>query len=76
MPRVWSMRTINVMIVCMFMLRHVIAQGNVRSNVISRLNRRKMIATRNNFSEKGSQAELIGSNLHLYVSAFSVQMLR
>ena len=72
MPRVWSVRRINAMIVRTFMLRHVIAQGNVRSNVISRLNRRKMIATRNNFSEKGSQSELIGSNLHLYVSAFSV----
>ena len=67
---------INAMIVRMSMLRHVIAHGNVSSNVISRLNRRKMIATRNNFSEKGSQAELIGSILHLYVSAFSVQMLR
>ena len=56
MPRVWSVRRINAMIVCMFMLRHVIAHGKVRSNLISRLNRRKMIATRNNFSEKDSQA--------------------
>lgn len=40
------------------------AQGNGRSNAISRSNSRKVIATKKNFIEKGKRAEPIGSNPH------------
>lgn len=49
-----------------------IAQGSGSSNAISRSNSRKVIATKKNFIENGSRAELIGSNPHSYGLAFSV----
>lgn len=60
------------MIVSTLMLGNCIAQGSGRSNAISRSKSRKVIATRKNFIEKGSRAELIGSNPHSYGLAFSV----
>lgn len=41
-----------------------VAQGRGRSKAISKSNRRKVIATRKNFIEKGSRAEPMGSNPH------------
>lgn len=55
---------INDMIVGILMSGYCIAQGSGRSSAISRSKRRKVIATRKNFMEKGSRAELIGSNPH------------
>lgn len=40
------------------------AQGSGRSNTISRSNSKNVMAIRKNFMEKGSRADLIGSNLH------------
>ena len=39
---------------------------------LSRSKRRKVIATRKNFMEKGRRADPIGSNLHTYGLVFSV----
>ena len=66
------MLMMNVMILGIFMLWNCIAHGNGRSNAVSRLKSRKVIATRKNFIENGSRAELIGSNPHSYGLAFSV----
>ncbi len=63
---------INAIMTGVFMLGNCIAQGSGRSNAISRSNSRKVIATKKNFLEKGSRAEVIGSNLHSYGLAFSV----
>ena len=60
----------------MFVLGNCIAHGNGRSSAISRSNSRKVIATRKNFIENGSRAELMGSNPHSYGLAFSVYTLR
>lgn len=40
------------------------AHGSGRSRAISKSNRRKVMATRKNFIEKGKRAEPIGSNPH------------
>lgn len=40
------------------------AQGRGKRRAISRSNRRKVIATRKNFMEKGSRADPIGSKPH------------
>lgn len=55
-----------------FMLGYCIAHGRGRRSAISRSNSKKVIATKKNFIEKGSRAELIGSNPHSYGLAFSV----
>lgn len=41
-----------------------VAHGRGRRSAISRSNSRNVIATRKNFIEKGSRAELIGSKPH------------
>lgn len=60
------------MIIGVLMSGYCIAHGSGRSSAISRSNRRKVIATRKNFIEKGRRAELMGSNPHSYGLAFSV----
>lgn len=40
------------------------AQGRGRRRAISKSNKRNVIATRKNFIEKGSRAELMGSKPH------------
>lgn len=40
--------------------------------MISRSNRRNVIATRKNFMDKGKRAELLGSKPHSYGLAFPV----
>ena len=55
-----------------FMLGNCMAHGSGRSSAISRSNNKKVIATKKNFIEKGSRAELMGSNPHSYGFAFSV----
>lgn len=62
----------NAMVVGAYMLGNCIAQGSGRRSAISRSNSRKVIATRKNFIENGSRAELMGSNPHSYGLAFSV----
>lgn len=47
------------------------AQGKGRRRAISRSNRRKVIATRKNFMEKGRRADPIGSKPHSYELTFS-----
>lgn len=64
------------MMVGKFMLGSCMAHGRGRSNAISRSNSRKVMATKKNFIEKGSRAELIGSNPHSYGLAFSVYVFR
>lgn len=65
------MTRVNAMIVSVLMSGNCRAHGRGRSSAISRSNRRKVIATRKNFIEKGSRAELMGSNPHSYGFAFS-----
>lgn len=65
------MTRVNAMIASVFISGNCIAHGRGRSSAISRSNRRKVIATRKNFIEKGSRAELMGSNPHSYGLAFS-----
>lgn len=65
------MTRVNAMIVSVPISGNCRAHGRGRSSAISRSNRRKVIATRKNFIEKGSRAELIGSNPHSYGLAFS-----
>lgn len=48
-----------------------IAHGRGSNKAISKSNSRNVIATRKNFIEKGSRAELVGSNPHSYGFAFS-----
>lgn len=52
------------MMVGKFMLGYCMAHGRGRRSAISRSNSRKVTATKKNFIEKGSRAELIGSNPH------------
>lgn len=47
------------------------AHGRGNRRAISRSNRRNVMATRKNFIEKGSRAELVGSKPHSYGLAFS-----
>lgn len=47
------------------------AQGRGRRRAISRSNRKKVMATRKNFMEKGSRADPIGSKPHSYELTFS-----
>lgn len=47
------------------------AQGSGRRSAISRSKRRKVIATRKNFMEKGRRADPMGSNPHSYGLVFS-----
>lgn len=61
----------NAVIVNMSISGSCIAHGSGSSKAISRSNNRKVIATRKNFIEKGSRAELMGSNPHSYGLAFS-----
>lgn len=63
---------VNAIVTGVSMFENCIAQGSGRSNAISRSNSRKVIATKKNFIENGSRAELIGSNPHSYGLAFSV----
>lgn len=65
------MTRINAMVASVIISEYCIAHGRGRSSAISRSNRRKVIATKKNFIEKGSRAELIGSNPHSYGLAFS-----
>lgn len=64
------------MMVGRFMLGYCIAHGRGRRRAISRSNSRKVMATKKNFIEKGSRAELIGSNPHSYGLAFSVYVFK
>lgn len=66
----------DAMVNSMFVLGNCMAHGSGRSRAISRSNNRKVIATRKNFIENGSRAELMGSNPHSYGLAFSVYILR
>lgn len=52
------------MMVGRFMFGNCMAHGSGKSSAISRSNNKKVIATKKNFIEKGSRAELIGSNPH------------
>lgn len=65
---------VNAIRVGEFMLGYWMAHGKGRSRAISRSKSKKVIATRKNFIENGSRAELIGSNPHSYGLAFSVYM--
>lgn len=62
------MRAISVIVV---ILGVWIAHGSGSKRAISRSNSRNVIATRKNFIENGSRAELVGSNPHSYGFAFS-----
>lgn len=59
-------------VIIVVMLIDWIAHGRGSRRAISRSNKRKVIATRKNFIEKGRRAELVGSNPHSYGFAFSV----
>lgn len=54
---------INAIRVVDFRLEICKARGRGSSRVISKSNKRNVIATRKNFTENGSRAEFIGSNL-------------
>lgn len=65
------MTRIKAVIVIVIMLVVWIAHGRGSSRAISRSNSKNVIATRKNFIEKGSRAELVGSNPHSYGFASS-----
>lgn len=67
---------INAIKVGEFMLGNCMAHGRGRSSLISRSKSRKVISTRKNFMENGSQAELMGSNPHSCELNFSVYIFR
>lgn len=62
---------INARVIGILILGNCMVHGSGRSRAISRSKSKKVTATRKNFIEKGSRAELIGSNPHSYGPAFS-----
>lgn len=62
------MKAVNIIVV-IFVVWTAHGRGNNRA--ISRSNNRNVIATRKNFIENGSRAELVGSKPHSYGFAFS-----
>lgn len=65
------MTRMKAVVIIVGMLVVWIAQGRGSRRAISRSNSRNVMATRKNFIEKGSRAELVGSNPHSYGFAFS-----